>query len=143
MKPFMRLETAPFLLKMTVVGMDPTCRLLERPSSKYTFGLQLLRVTYCLTLDRSSSVSMERKTTSGLLWNFFFTSSYSGCWTRHGPHQVAQKSRIITFPCRDASFSGGPSRLPRVNCNGSLSCVFGSSARRAARRLVHSAEVRS
>src|SRR5260370_4928528 len=87
-KPFMRLTTSPFLLKMMVDGMEETCRRRERPSSKYTLCVQFCDCTNGFTSDRSSSVSTARNTTSSALLYLAFTCSYSGCWTRQGPHQV-------------------------------------------------------
>src|SRR6185369_10848471 len=63
--PLRRLNNRPFLSMTIVVGMVAILRARESPSSKYTVSVQFTSARNGFTSSRSSSVSIERKTTSG------------------------------------------------------------------------------
>src|SRR5436305_5565666 len=95
------------------------------------------------TIDLSSSVLIERNTTSGEFLNFCFTCSYRGYCARHGPHHVAQKSKITTFPSSDDNGSFSPFSPDKVKSKTLLACALGSAARSRDCRSDTSAVVRS
>src|ERR1035441_1199366 len=139
----MRLCTSPCRLSTTVVGIEETRKKPPSPSSYRTSLDHFWRSRNGFTSARSSSVAMDRKTTSALSLNLCLTCSYNGCWARHGPHQVAQKSSTTTLPLRLLIASWPPSTLVRVNSSGDAAALLGSKVRRRRRRASLSGRVRA
>src|SRR5829696_3981939 len=86
-------------------------------------------VTFCTRLESFSHVSINRKTTSGLLLNLLTAVCIPGKEAMQGPHQVAQKSTTTTFPLREERATSFPLMSFKANCGaGMLIMLFANSA---------------